>query len=86
MTIGQKDILRYVCDVAKIPGAKIITGDNIIRVEKDGKCTDYTMNVFGDIMEVLPNGKNNIIAVSDLPHNPDKIPLNARPTSWTKKV
>jgi hypothetical protein len=86
MTIGQEDILKFVETVYPGTSADIV-GESIIRVtDIFGKQTDYTMNIFGDIMEVLPNGKNNIIAVSDLPHNLDKMPLNARPTSWTKKV
>ena len=82
MTTGQKDILKFLYSNYPEIRAEII-GESIIRATNGNKTTDYTMNIFGDIMEVLPNGKNKIIAVSDLPHNLDKIQTTARPETWT---
>ena len=85
MTIGQSDILRYI--ETELPGAKTETiGDSVIRVtDRDGKKTDYSINIFGDILEKLPNGENRIVAVSDLPHSLDNLPIHARAKKWTKK-
>ncbi len=85
MTIGQEDILKYV--QTEYPEAKTeIIGKGTIRVtDQDGKKTDLSMNIFGDILQILPYKKNRIIAVSDLPHNLDNLPLGSRPKLWTKK-
>lgn len=85
MTIGQSDVLRYIR--TEFPGAKTEeVGESVIRVtDQDGKKTDFSINIFGDILENLPDGSNRIIAVSDLPHNLDKLPIYARAKTWTKK-
>lgn len=84
MTIGQADILRYI--QTEYPKAKTeIIGESIVKITENGKSKDLSMNVFGDILELLPYKKNRVIAVSDLPHNLDSLPLGARPTLWTKK-
>ena len=82
MTRGQEDVMRWVR--TEYPNASTEEiGEGIIRVtDPDGKQTDYSANIFGDILKSV-NGKNQIIAVSDLPHNLDQLPMNARPTAWT---
>lgn len=84
MTIGQGDILRWI--QTEIPNATTETiGDSIIRVtDQEGKQADYSMNVYGDILK-MEEGKNVIIAVSDLPHSLDRLPMYARPAAWTRK-
>ena len=84
MTIGQKDILRYAR--TEYPGMRTETiGDGVVSItEPNGNEIHLTMNIFGDILECLPNGKKRVIAESDLPHNLEKIPQNARVKSWKK--
>lgn len=84
MTIGQEDILRFI--QSEYPGRKAdMIGEGIVQVnDYDGKEIRLTMNIFGDILECLPNGKKRIIAESDLSHNLDKLPLYARVKSWEK--
>lgn len=86
MTTGQCDILRYV--EMTFPGAKTeVIGDSVVRVtDSMGRRTDYCINLFGDILEKKSDGKNRIVAESDLPHNLDSLPLYARPTKWTRKT
>jgi len=85
MTIAQSDILQFVR--SEFPGAKTEEiGESVVRVtDQDGKKTDFSINIFGDILEKSPDGKNLIVAVSDLPHSLDNLPLYARPKTWTKK-
>lgn len=84
MTIGQCDIIRWI--QTEIPNATTeIIGDSVVRAtDQEGKQTDYSMNIFGDILKV-EEGKTAIIAVSDLPHSLDRLPMYARPTAWTRK-
>lgn len=84
MTIGQEDILRYAR--TEYPGMRTeAIGDGVVSItEPNGNEIHLTMNIFGDILECLPNGKKRVIAESDLPHNLEKIPLNARVKSWKK--
>lgn len=84
MNIGQADILRWI--QTELPDARTeAVGEGIIRVtDQDGKQTDYSMNIFGDILRA-EEGKNVIIAVSDLPHSLDRLPMYARPAAWTRK-
>ena len=82
MTIGQSDVLRYLRTA--FPGAKTEeVGESIIRVtDQDGKKTDFSINIYGDILEKKPDGSSLIVAVSDLPHDLDNLPLYARPKTW----
>ena len=82
MTIGQSDVLRYI--EANLPGMKTeVIGESVIRVTNDtGKTRELSINIFGDILEKSPDGKNLIIAKSDLPHNLDNLPIYARPKTW----
>lgn len=84
MTIGQSDTLKWIRK--ELPDARTEEiGESIIRVtDQDGKQADYSMNIYGDILKV-EEGKNVIVAVSDLPHSLDRLPMYARPTAWTRR-
>lgn len=85
MTNGQKDIVRFLDTNHPVKAVQLI-GKSVIRItDETGKTRDLTINIFGDILEKSPDGKNRVIAVSDLPHNLDDLPLYARPESWTLK-
>lgn len=84
MTNGQRDIVRFL-NTHPMRKVQLIGENGILIKDKTGKTRDLTINLFGDILEKSPDGKNRVIAVSDLPHNLDELPLYARPESWTKK-
>ena len=82
MTIGQSEIMRYV--KSNFPEVKTEEiGLSVIRITDDsGKTKDLSINIFGDILEMSPDGMHQIIAKSDLPHNLDNLPIYARPKAW----
>ena len=76
MTIGQSDTLKWIRK--ELPDARTEEiGESIIRVtDQDGKQADYSMNIYGDILKV-EEGKNVIVAVSDLPQDRKSTRLNS---------
>lgn len=83
MTNGQNDILRYIeSNLMSVKTEEI--GESVIRITDDrGGTRDLSINLYGDILEMSPDGRKHVVAVSDLPHNLDDLPLYARPTKWT---
>ena len=83
MTNGQSDIMKYI--ELHLPGVTTeMIGESAIRItDGSGRTRDLSINLYGDILEKTPDGKTHVVAVSDLPHNLDDLPLYARPTKWT---
>lgn len=82
MTNGQEDIVRYLNTNHPVDTVQVI-GDNVIRIKDEtGETKDLTINIFGDILEKTPDGRRRVVAVSDLPHNLDDLPMYARPKTW----
>lgn len=80
MTIAQSDIARYIR--TQFAGSYHLDtiGDSRIKLtDKTGNTMTFGINIFGDIMDA---DTRKIIAVSDLPHNLDLLPLYARPKTW----
>lgn len=83
MTFGQEDIKRYL-ESQFIGVTMEAVGDGRIKVtDKTGETMEFGINIFGDILEVKPDGTKKVVAESDLPHNLDKLPTFARPKRWT---
>ena len=80
MTVGQEDLLKFITTYYKGATATI-TGSATVKVTtQDGKEMFFTMNIYEDILDATTK---EVVAVSDLPHDLDKIRLYARPGSWT---
>ena len=83
MTPAQQDITRYLR--GQFEGVKLEPiREAIVRMtDKGGTTKDYTANIYGDIMDAETK---EIVAISDLPHTLDALPITARPTSWENKA
>lgn len=80
MTVGQEDILKFIAMHYRGVTATI-TGSATVKVTtRNGKEMYFTMNIYEDILDATTM---EVVAVSDLPHDLDKIRLYARPGSWT---
>lgn len=80
MTVGQEDLLKFITTYYKGATATIIGNPTVKVTTQDGKEMFFTMNIYEDILDATTN---EVVAVSDLPHDLDKIRLYARPGSWT---
>lgn len=80
MTVGQEDLLKFITTYYKGVTATIIGNPTVKVTTQDGKEMFFTMNIYEDILDATTN---EVVAVSDLPHDLDKIRLYARPGSWT---
>ena len=80
MTVGQEDLLKFITTYYKGATADIIGNPAVKVTTQDGKEMFFTMNIYEDILDATTK---EVVAVSDLPHDLDKIRLYARPGSWT---
>ncbi len=77
----QRSILKYIDqNFARGSVRKELVGDLAVKiVDRNGESMTFTQNLFGDIMD---NETKKILAISDLPHNLDKLRMTSMPTSW----
>ena len=81
MTNTQQDTLNYL--ETRYLGCQFeIVGKTKIQIkDQDGNTRVFTCNLYGDILDADTKG---IIAISDLPHDMDKIGTK-RPSKWEDK-
>lgn len=75
-TRAQNILLDYFCQKLGSTCDVTITGVAEVKVGD----TRYSINVFCDILKLGANGKNKVIARSDLPHS--LFAPNRMPTKW----
>lgn len=80
MTVGQEDILKFIATHYRGATATITGSATVKATTQNGKEMYFTMNIYEDILDATTM---EVVAVSDLPHDLDKIRLYARPGSWT---
>ena len=78
-TTAQKDLLKYV--KTQFTGVRVRpVGENGLEViDGKGDTLTLSMNIYGDVMDA---DTKQIIAKSDLDHDLDRLPMNARPKAW----
>lgn len=81
MTNLQSDILQYLSIQFKGCHYDLIGDDKVKVTDRNGESMTFTCNLYGDIMDA---DTKEILAVSDLPHDLDKIGTK-RPTKWENK-
>lgn len=81
ITNEQKNILNYL--ETRYLGCQFdIVGKTIIKIkDTEGKTKVFTCNPYGDILDA---DTNEIIAISDLPHDIEKIGTK-KPSRWEDK-
>lgn len=80
MTNGQKCILKYLRSQfgANVRWEPI--GNDVIRfLDSNGGACNYSMNIFGDILDM---DAHKVIAISDLSHRLDQIGMYDVPSCW----
>lgn len=57
--------------------------DEVRLYTPDGRRHYLSVNIFGDVLTIRDGGGGEVIAVSDLPHSLDVLPISAEPKEWT---
>jgi hypothetical protein len=83
---AQVQIRKYIADRFFLDGIRIEdTGADQVRItDRKGDTMTLTCNLYGDILEVLPDGGKKLLAESNLEH--DILTIGSKmPTRWTDK-
>ena len=82
MTIAQEDICRYLRTQPSVVHMEPIRETVVRAWDQNGTTTDYTENLYGDIMNAETK---EIIAISDLPKTMETLASRDRPTRWENR-
>jgi hypothetical protein len=84
---AQVQIREYITSRFFLDGIRIedIGADQVRITDREADTMTLTCNLYGDILEVLPDGGRKLLAESNSEHNLFMIGSNKMPTRWTDK-